>query len=137
MNQAKHVFFVSTLSLLAVMGLFGCQKGKTGIDLPRYPGADYMAMPVREFEAYDVHSALLRTPMEAQGIGQWYSEKLGPEWEKHVGGQFGSEFSNNMKMIPGQDVPQPTDPTRVGSYIQVEIGGTIMLYQSMPKKKAP
>jgi hypothetical protein len=124
------------LLTLAIAIVSGCNRDKTGIDLPRYPGALYSPLPRREFGSYMLYGALLRTTMDARPLGQWYSEQLKEEgWDKQEGGQLGSTFWNNMEMpSDGQRIPRPKDPSVKGSYISVDAGGIVTMYQSIPKK---
>jgi hypothetical protein len=106
------------------------------LDLPRYPGAQYSPLPRREYGSYVLYGALLRTVIDARPLGQWYTEQLKEEgWEKQDGGQFGATFMLNMEMPDdGQRIPRPKDPSVKGSYVAVEVGGTVTMYQSIPKK---
>ncbi len=130
------------LSLLSLTGLivlacssFGCRKGTTGVDLPRYPGAQYMALPRQEHGTYILYGAQLGTSHEARTIFEWYVKQVKPKgkWKISGGGQMGGLLVQNMR-LDGR-TPKPINPDQPGAYIQVVLGGSVTLYQSVPKKK--
>jgi hypothetical protein len=128
---------VPTLLIGLTLGASGCRKEKTGVSLPRYPGGQYTPLERQEHGTYVLYGAQLMTSGEAAGIFKWYEEQLKGkgQWDKSGGGQWGGTFSQNMKLEDERSPPKPVNPDQPGSFIAVNLGGSVMLYQSVPKKK--
>lgn len=111
----------------------GCRKGRTGVDLPRYPGSQYAPADRMEYGSYVLYGALLSSSNEAANIIEWYDGQLKDGWTKEGGGQWGATYTKNMELRDGEKLPTPKDPTQKGGYVSVAIGGSITLYESVPK----
>jgi hypothetical protein len=125
------------LLLIVIASNGGCKsRSATGIDLPRYPGGEYMPLDRREYGNYVVYGAILRNPMDAAPIVAWYDKQLKPGWIKEGDGKFGAIFMKNMHLPEdGQGGPIPIDPAQIGGYVEIDLSGTVTLYQSVPKSE--
>lgn len=119
----------------------GCKReGQFGVNLPRYPGANYSPGDRTELPRATLYRATLHHPHGYTAVRDWYEGELSklPGWSGPKKARELSVWTNGNMGIGDDFRGEVKDPSRPGGLVvitETAQGSRVILVESVPKKE--